>query len=366
MRIHIVSLLFVFQAAAMAEGWSPELLTRIVQRIQTRGDSRLDILVLSGGGEYGAYGAGFLRGWKSRRDDAMPTFDIVTGVSTGAILAPFAFAGTAKALEQIGTEYTSGAAGVKPKLDWLFFLKRSGGLLDRSKLEQAVAKTLDANLAAQLEQGFREKRILWTGTTNFNSGLGQVWDVEREMKGAAGLARYQRIVVASTAIPGAFAPVQLDGSPHGDGGIVSNTLLGADLSDFRRLAERLRSAGVKTPVQVNLWVVVNKPIFPAAEKLNEHSPEAVRDRGTRLLFGLKELMTLTRYWELAEAVTGTVPGLQMSFRYTGVPAELSTHVSLLRLVDPELMKRLDQAGYERARGKQPWDAMPLSPYSPIP
>src|SRR5581483_4954397 len=57
---------------------------------------RTEILVLSGGGAWGAYGAGFLNGW-SQRPAAMggqrPQFDVVTGISVGAIMAPYAFLG---------------------------------------------------------------------------------------------------------------------------------------------------------------------------------------------------------------------------------------------------------------------------------
>src|SRR5512132_3517775 len=71
---------------------------RLARRATTRGDATLDILVLSGGGQHGSYGAGFLRGWKSRSDAPMPTFDLATGVSTGALQAPFAFIGTPASL----------------------------------------------------------------------------------------------------------------------------------------------------------------------------------------------------------------------------------------------------------------------------
>src|SRR5690242_3621885 len=56
---------------------------RLAERAIARGDSALDVLLLSGGGQHGAYGIGFLRGWLARSTDQMPRFDLVTGVSTG-------------------------------------------------------------------------------------------------------------------------------------------------------------------------------------------------------------------------------------------------------------------------------------------
>src|SRR5258708_2200280 len=58
---------------------------RLAKRAATRGDRTLDILLLSGGGQHGAYGGGFLRGWGARPDNRMPRFDLVTGVSTGTL-----------------------------------------------------------------------------------------------------------------------------------------------------------------------------------------------------------------------------------------------------------------------------------------
>src|SRR5436190_23359675 len=65
------------------------VLVRLVRRAVVRGDRTLDVLMLSGGGQNGAFGAGFLRGWQSRTDARLPAFDLVTGISTGALQAPF-------------------------------------------------------------------------------------------------------------------------------------------------------------------------------------------------------------------------------------------------------------------------------------
>ena len=72
---------------------------------------------------------------------------------------------------------------------------------------------------------------------------------------------------------------------------------------------------------------------------------------------------MTRYSELSKAVTTGVPGLTMEMRSTGVPQELTGDVSLSRLVDLALMRRLDQCGFERARGNSPWDTLPVSAYA---
>src|SRR5262249_37371593 len=93
---------------------------RLARRVVARGDNTLDILVLSGGGQMGAYGAGFLRGWHSRSGASMPRFDLVTGVSTGALQAPFALLGTTEALDTVAFLYRNATDQIAPKVDWFF------------------------------------------------------------------------------------------------------------------------------------------------------------------------------------------------------------------------------------------------------
>ncbi len=337
------------------------LLDRIARRVEIRGDRTFDILVLSGGGEYGAYGTGFLRGWKSRPADPMPNFDMVTGISTGALIAPYAFPGDAASLDEISAEYSEHATDAKPTFEYLFFLKRDGSLLSRKNLQKAVERKYGEALVSRLQPGFEEGRILLMGTTNLRSGIGTIWSVEDELKrNNDGAAFFQKILLASTAIPGAFAPVELNGEPHADGGVVSNTLLGLDLADFRTLAQRLPQ--IAEPVRVRLWVIVNGPVYPMVETGDYRNVLAVEVRAERLLLGLKEPMTLTRYWELAEAVNAGVPGLKVEVRYTALPQDMGAKVTLKKIFDPLLMKKLDQFGYERALSDSPWDALPLSPY----
>lgn len=362
----MIRLLLAFVALSLsgfAQITADTLLDRIARRIKIRGDNRFDILLLSGGGEYGAYGVGFLRGWKSRTVDPMPEFDMVTGISTGALIAPYAFAGDAKSLFEISAEYTERASDIKPSFELLFFLKRDGGLLNRTRLENTIRRNYNEELVSRLESGFKQSRILLMGTTNLRTGMGTIWNVEDELKqGRSDLPLFQKILLASTAVPGAFAPVKLKGDLHIDGGVASNTLLGLDHADLRQLAQLLQRKPGQEPIRIHLWVIVNRPVYPSVEAGNYRNVMAVRDRAERLLFGLKEIMTLTRYWEIAQAVNSTALGIEMAVHYTAVPQDMAIKVALKKIVDPSLMKKLHQYGYERARGELRWDDLPLSPY----
>lgn len=88
---------------------------RLARRAVARGDNTLDVLLLSGGGQMGAYGAGFLRGWHSRSSEPMPRFDLVTGVSTGALQAPFALLGTTEAMDTVAYLYRNATDQMRPR-----------------------------------------------------------------------------------------------------------------------------------------------------------------------------------------------------------------------------------------------------------
>lgn len=150
----------------------------VIERLVTHSEN---VLLLSGGDEYGAYSTGFLRGWQSRTTAPLPKFDMVTAVSTGAIIAPFAFAGGEKSLAEISREYAENAASMKPSFEYLFFLKRDGGLRDRRNLEDSIARLYGEPLAATAGRGFDEGRILLIDTTNLRSGLGSIWNIEEEL-----------------------------------------------------------------------------------------------------------------------------------------------------------------------------------------
>src|SRR6266481_6366852 len=102
-----------------------KIIARLLQRTKVEYDRRaaagqpplvIDILIVSGGGDWGAFGAGFLKGWlkvPAQHPLAKPEFDAVTGVSTGALIAPFAFLGDERSIDEIVNLYRN------PGADWV-------------------------------------------------------------------------------------------------------------------------------------------------------------------------------------------------------------------------------------------------------
>jgi len=187
----------------------------------------LNILELSGGGQNGAFGAGFLKGW--RESGTRPQFDMVTGVSTGALLATHAFLGTEAddaTLEEIFTNITAKnvykSRGVLTAL-----LGGDASMYDTSPLAAYIAKYITEDVLARVAAAYDDNRRLWVGTTNLDYNQTWVWNLTAIAKegGADALELYRKVLRASAAPPVAFPPVEIGGHLFGDGGVRENVVV---------------------------------------------------------------------------------------------------------------------------------------------
>ena len=185
------------------------------------------VLALSGGGANGAYGAGVLAGWT--RTGKRPRFDVVTGVSTGALAAPFAFLGPDWDA-RMEAAYTDGGA------DELISLKafaplRGPSLFSAAPIRRLVEAYVDGGMLQAIAVEHARGRRLLVATTNLDSQETTVWDMGAiAVRGDADAVRlFQDILVASSSIPGVFPPViiEVDGPAgrfsemHADGGVMT-------------------------------------------------------------------------------------------------------------------------------------------------
>lgn len=330
---------------------------RLAQRAMRRGDGKLDVLLLSGGGQNGAFGAGFLRGWRERAADPMPIFDLVTGISAGALQAPFAFLGTEEATAKIARLFRDEQRKLEPKIDHFFWLRKTGGVYKPDGFYETVRDEYDASLAGALAPGFAEGRQLFVATTDADLGIGRMWNLESELARPDGVERVQQILLASAAVPGFFPPVFLDGHLHFDGGVIGNLLTVLDLEQYRALAARLRELDAP-PVTVRVWAILN--VFPhaAMKVMPPEKATAIALRATYLLYWAQQPEILRGLAERAAAVNAEIDGLRVELHFTGVPDELSSDPKADELFDPEWTRRLEALGYARAVGDAPWDPIP--------
>ncbi len=183
------------------------------QPVSVEGDNKtdsenLDILAISGGGSNGAYGAGVMYGWT--QSGKRPNFDIITGVSTGALIAVLAFAGPEydEKLKKLYTETTSKKIyREKGMVAGLF----SDSYYDYTPFKRQIQTVVNAELLEKIAIEYRKGRRLYIATTNIDAGKLVVWDLgklaasDRRNK----VLRSQKIIRASATVPGFFKPVYI-------------------------------------------------------------------------------------------------------------------------------------------------------------
>ena len=174
----------------------------------------LRYLALSGGGSGGAFGAGVLAGWAKAGN--RPAFDIVSGVSTGALTAPFAFLGPSYD-GALKTLYTSGVARPASDLKWLPAGILGSGLLETEKFHSLVNSYMTPEVLAAVAAEYNKGRRLFIVTTNMDLQRPVVWDMGKIA--ASGnpdaLSLFRKVMIASASIPGGYAPVLIDVTANG-------------------------------------------------------------------------------------------------------------------------------------------------------
>ena len=172
------------------------------------------ILALSGGSDKGAFSAGLLNAWTARGD--RPQFDLVSGVSTGALIAPFAFLGTSEdaKLERLYTTLGRNDIYHRSVLSGLF---GGASLLDTKPLQELIAHDVTPAVLDRIAVEHRRGRRLLVMTTNLDAQRGVIWDMGAIAASASPrrLALFRQVLLASAAIPGAFPPVLIDVTGNG-------------------------------------------------------------------------------------------------------------------------------------------------------
>jgi predicted acylesterase/phospholipase RssA len=203
-----------------------------------------NFLAISGGGDNGAFGAGLLCGWSKRGD--RPNFKLVTGVSTGALSAPFVFLGPDYdfALSQVYT--TIEASDVFEPRKVLVAAISADALTDSAPLRNMISRFVDRQMMTRIAHEYAKGRLLLIMTTNLDQGRPVIWDIGAIAASGSSKARefIVDILLASAAIPGVFPPVMLDVSHgginyqemHVDGGTTAQAFLYPPTFSLNRVA----------------------------------------------------------------------------------------------------------------------------------
>lgn len=210
----------------------------------------LDFLAISGGGDNGAFGAGLLKGWSERGD--RPSFKVVTGISTGALIAPFAFMGSDydHVLETVYT--TTSQADILRKRG-IFKGLTGDAMADSAPLMKLVERFVDQPLLDRIAAEYAKGRLLFISTTDLDALQPVIWNMTAiaASRDPRALPLFRRLLVASASIPGIFPPVMIDVTAggqahqemHVDGGTISQVFfyppqLGEELHDAIKKRQR--------------------------------------------------------------------------------------------------------------------------------
>ena len=230
-----------------------------------------NLLAISGGAEKGAFGAGLLVGWSEAGD--RPSFDMVTGVSSGALIAPFAFLGRARdgQLREIFTRYG--------RQDIFTFnvpnLLEGAALADNSPLAGLIEKYVDDDMIGEIARERRKGRLLLIGTTNLDTQRPVLWDMGRIAMSANPEAKtlFRKILLASSALPGIFPPVRIQvrlgqqnyDELHVDGGLTRQVFIAPPALSLNTAGQAPRPGG-----KPRLYVIRNGRIDPEWQPVNEN------------------------------------------------------------------------------------------------
>jgi len=237
-------------------------------------EGRLHVLALSSGGPFGAFGAGFLNGWSEQTEADLlrpERFDVVTGVSAGALLSTFAFLG-AERDGDLEAQFTTITTEDVFRERSLFRLLFSNSFVDtaplRATLETIVTPTLLNEVAAATEPAptdGRPKRFLLVLAVNLDSGLPRIFDlgaIARRQDDPNRIDDYIDALMASAAIPVAFPPVFIDGDLHVDGGARLALFFNRFMEDQRAEVDGRAVPAPKVDIIVNSEVRVEPGCTP--------------------------------------------------------------------------------------------------------
>ena len=353
-----------------------ELLGRLVERIKSRYDQdaasgrkeppAVDILVISGGGDWGAFGAGFLKGWQkvpSYHPLAKPEFDVVTGVSTGTLIAPFAFLGDERSIEQIVNMYRN------PKKDWvkqrgyLYFLPDNISFAEVPGLEREIRDHITVDMLRRIAKAGADGRLLLVNTTELDVGQPRVFDLVAEAQRVADSGQIERvhnIILASAGIPGAFPFRMIDGALYVDGGVTGNIIYGGRIAEEDSLPALWQKAYPNHgDPKFRFWVIFNnqfrpvpKPVAPnwlaVIQRSLETSTRASTATAVRHLFAMAEISRLKRKADVEVRIV-SIPGDWLP----PVPA----------IFNKETMNNLADLGEKMGADPASWSSEPRESYT---
>src|SRR4051794_15285754 len=313
--------------------------SNIIRAMERKVGRALNMLSISGGGQNGAFGAGLLNGW--RESGQRPQFDVVGGVSTGALLATHALLGTPAddaQLEEMYTQITKKNIHNERGIFSLAF--GADSLSDTTPLRALIAKFITEDTLKRVAAAYNDNRYLLVGTTNIDYGQTWVWNMSLIAKDG-NLELYRQVLLASASFPIVFPPVEIDGHLFVDGAARSNVVI-AGLGGSERPAPPLYGAG-------NIYLIDNGRM--------QNPPEALRRAlGNVAATTVSVMMDQSMLTAMTRLYFGA-RFLGYNFKLAAIPKDVNIGNDPLAF-DPEQMRAAFDAGRAMAKKPDHWMTVP--------
>jgi predicted acylesterase/phospholipase RssA len=312
----------------------------------------LQLLAISGGGENGAFGAGLLCGWTEH--GGRPTFELVTGISAGALIAPFAYLGSG-----YDAQLRSVFAELSPDtvLTKRFFTAAllNDALADNHPLFKTISGFLDEAMLGAIAKAYDEGRLLLIASTDLDAQQPVIWNIGAIAKSGhpRALDTIRRVLLASSAMPAAFPPtmfdVTLDGKPyqemHVDGGAFAQTFL-YPAAVMREREQRLRRGEKVIPVEA--YIIRNGRLDPEWSSV-ERRTLSIGERA------ISSMIAASGYNDVVRIYNNTQrDGIGYNLAYIG--SDFTKE--LPEPFDAGFMRALFDYGYQRGRRGYDWAHKP--------
>lgn len=307
-------------------------------------------LTISGGGPNGAYGAGLLTGWSEL--GTRPEFTMVTGVSTGALSAPYAFLGSDYDFELKKLYTTHGTKDIVNERNIIsaaFGDALSGTEPLLKIIQDGVTKEVVAKIAAEHKKG----RRLFIGTVNLDAGRSVIWNI-----GAIAISNHAKkdelihqVILASASIPVAFPPVQIDVDAggktyhelHVDGGTASQVFVYPAAVDWKAITKKLKVKG--TP---KVYVIRNAFLKADYQGINR-SVLPIAARSIDTLIRTQGIGDIYQIFALCKRDGN-------DFKLTYIPESFTEKAE--EIFDVKYMRKLYQFGIDKAKAGDVWTSAP--------
>jgi hypothetical protein len=310
----------------------------------------VSFLAISGGGDNGAFGAGLLLGWTAAGN--RPQFKAVTGISTGALIAPFAFLGNEYdyVLKDVYTNVTKEDI-FKPRNLIAGFFKDA--MADTTPLWTLLGHYVDQKMLDAVAAEYQKGRLLLIGTADLDSRKGVIWNMGQIAASGnpKAITLFRKIMLASAAIPGAFPPVFFDVEAKGkayqemdvDGGTVAQVFI---YPPSFRLGQLSEESGVRR--ERKLYVIRNARLDPEWAQV-ERRTLPIAERAISSLIQSQGRGDLLAIYYLSRR-----DGLDFNLAY--IPKTFNEPHR--EDFDKQYMRKLFNVGYTSAVNGYPWEKTP--------